>query len=468
MELNRFQKLFLGKDLVEDIENRNRSTHAFFSSGGYFQRAFQDVSMDELLSIPVARKLIEQISGTMASFDFKLFDTTDKRLGKVLKEDDYRHKLLNKESNPFLGGYQWKKIMVTDLITKGHHYSYIKRKGNKILGLHPVKNVGVKWAYDDNGIPIHMVVEGTLNGKRITGSYTDFFILENPNGGVLNNATVLRQLLSERNAMSEALENGSYIDKYLSAQGRLSQSTLEGLRNAWDSNYSGNNRHKRTVLLEEGLELKTIDNNNPLIPMIEAWEKRELKQISLLFGLPNTQTLESVNVSVKQLGTLLLQQVYMPMVEHIENEVERQLLLESEKGKLIIELDTSSLVRLDETEKATLYSQLFKDGIISKNTLNDMLYLPREEHDYYNHTLASVLVYKEDIDKQSIVDKALVFNTLATEQQSMKEEEEQQEEVTNDEEQNKNNKLNKNNLNNDEEEVKDEDKEEEEGKEEES
>ena len=35
------------------------------------------------------------------------------------------------------------------------------------------------------------------------------------------------------------------------------------------------------------------------------------------------------------------------------------------------------------------------------------------------------MVYKEDVEKQSIVDKALVFNTLATEQGTMKEEKEE-------------------------------------------
>ena len=430
MNLNRLQKLILGKDLVEDIENRNRSYSTFFGSGGYFQRSFQEVSMGELLSIPTARKLLEQISGTMASFDFAIYDT-DSKLGKVLKSDDYRHKLLNKQSNQFLGAYQWKKIVVTDLICKGHHYSYIKKRGNKILGLYPVDNVMVSYAYDDMGLPIHKVIECTLNNKRIKADYTNFFILENPNGGVLSNAQVLRQLLSERNAMSEALENGSYVDKYLSTEGRLSQQTLENLKNSWDANYSGNNRSKRTLLLEEGMELKAIPNDNSLISAIESWSKRELSQISLLFGLPNTQTLESVNVSVKQLGTLLLQQVYMPMVEHIENEIERQLLLESEKGRLIVELDTTSLVRLDETEKAELYTNLFKQGVISKNQLNDMLLLPREEHDYYNHTLASVLVYKDEVDKESIVDRTLVMNTLATEQQNKVEEEQQEDQEQN-------------------------------------
>lgn len=79
--MNFFQRLVLGNDLAENkeqtIENESEErSHFPFLGGGFFSTSntYQEVLMSELLSIPTARKLVEQISGTMASFDFVIYN----------------------------------------------------------------------------------------------------------------------------------------------------------------------------------------------------------------------------------------------------------------------------------------------------------------------------------------------------------------------------------------------------------
>ncbi|MBZ9537255.1 hypothetical protein KGR20_24310 [Cytobacillus oceanisediminis] len=89
--MNILQKMIYGKKLDEELEKRSNNVSSIFLNGGYFQAYFQDVSIEELLSIPIARKSLSLISDTMASFEFILYDEHPTK-GKI-KRNDYRHKI---------------------------------------------------------------------------------------------------------------------------------------------------------------------------------------------------------------------------------------------------------------------------------------------------------------------------------------------------------------------------------------
>lgn len=90
--MNILQKMIYGKKLDEELEKRSNNVSSIFLNGGYFQAYFQDVSIEELLSIPIARKSLSLISDTMASFEFILYDEHPTK-GKI-KRNDYRHKIM--------------------------------------------------------------------------------------------------------------------------------------------------------------------------------------------------------------------------------------------------------------------------------------------------------------------------------------------------------------------------------------
>lgn len=401
----------------EAIEERSNSTEGI-TLQEMFTGQKTSVSEFEFLQIPVAKKLLEMITSTVASFELEVYKKDEQR-GKTLQKDHDLIKVFNVASTPFETAYDLKKKLIKDYLLKGKACCYIEKKGSKIVALHHVSSFTVNYVFHEKtGLPINKLVQGTLSVSRksISGDYSDFFIIENPNKGILSHSQVISELVEERKAISRALSSHEYFNTALTTKDRLSEGTIKSLKESFNKNYRGNNRGGQTVILEEGIQPVQMKSDNPLIKTLEAWEKRELKQISLLFQLPSVQTLDSVNLNVSSISTLMLQQVYYPLLQNMENQISHQLLRESEKKDTIINFNTDNLIRMDVQTQTNFFIDQFKMGILSRNELNSKLNMPFVKNDFYVHSLAEVFVYNNEIDREELLNRLVNLNMIGTEQ----------------------------------------------------
>lgn len=306
--------------------------------------------------IPAIFENVNLISGTIAQMPIYLY-AEDNSLQVTRKNTDYREFLVNDESSEFETSYNWKYMIVKDLLLFGKSYSYIERKGNKIIGLHRInpKTVTKKEYVDDKGIIKDVEIHYTLNNKALQSNIFDFLIIEKGNG-ILNSTNLVELMIQYDDTVKTALKNVVIPSGILKTTGRLTQPAIERLKASWQSIYAGGANAGKTVILEEGLDYKTLDI---------SVEKLQLPQIKQSF-IEDVERL--FNMHDIDSDELFLKRVLSPLICCIENSLNKHILLEKEKKQnYYFRFNTKELLRPSYTEQANAVVELVKGGIITIN-----------------------------------------------------------------------------------------------------
>lgn len=306
--------------------------------------------------IPSITENINLISGTVAQMPIYLYDE-DNSLRVTRKISDYREFILNNENSEFATSYNWKYNLVRDLLLYGKHYSYIERNGLKIVGLHRVdpKTVSKKDFIDDKGIIKDIEIHYTLNNKACVSNIFDFLIVEKGNG-ILNSSTILELLIEYDTTVKSALKNVVIPSGVLSTSGRLTQGAIDKLKSSWQSIYSGSTNAGKTIILEEGLDYKSLDISvdKLQLPQLKA---SFIEDVERLFNMHNIDCDEK-----------FLKRVLSPIICCIENALDKHILLEKEKKQnYFFRFNTKELLRPSVVEQATAVVQLVKGGLLTIN-----------------------------------------------------------------------------------------------------
>lgn len=306
--------------------------------------------------IPSVAENISLICGTVAQMPIYLYDEDDS-LRVTRKNDDYREFLLNNENSEFETSYNWKYNLTRDLLLYGKHYSLIERKGNNIIGLHRIdpKTVTRKEFIDDSGIMKDIEFHYTLNNKACVSSIFDILVVEKGNG-VLNSTSLLELLMEYDNTVKSALKNVVMPSGVLKTTGRLTQNAVDKLKASWNSIYSGSANIGKTVILEEGLDYKTLDI---------SVEKLQLPQLKSTFVEDVERLFNMHNIDS---DVLFLKRVLSPIICCIENSIDKHILLEKEKKQnYFFRFNTKELLRPSITEQTNSVVQLVKGGLLTIN-----------------------------------------------------------------------------------------------------
>lgn len=306
--------------------------------------------------IPSISENINIISGAVAQMPIYLYDE-DNSLRVNRKISDYREFILNNENSEFETSYNWKYNLVRDLLLYGKHYSYIERNGLKISGLHRVdpKTVSKKEFIDDKGIIKDIELHYTLNNKACISNIFDFLIVEKGNG-ILNSSSILELLIEYDTTVKSALKNVVIPNGVLKASNRLTQGAIDKLKSSWQSIYSGSTNTGKTIILEEGLDYKSIDISvdKLQLPQIKA---SFIEDVERLFTMYNIDSDEK-----------FLKRVLSPIICCIENSLDKHILLEKEKkDNYFFRFNTKELLRPSVVEQANAVVQLVKGGLLTIN-----------------------------------------------------------------------------------------------------
>lgn len=306
--------------------------------------------------IPSVAENISLIAGTIAQMPLYLYDENSS-LQVTRKNEDYRELLLNNENSEFQTSYNWKYNLVRDLLLYGKSYSYIERKGTKIIGLHRVepKTVSKKEYIGDKGIIKDIELHYTLNNKACVSDLFNFLIIEKGTG-ILNSTNLLELMMQYDTTVGSALRNVVMPTGILKTNSRLTQGAIDKLRVSWSQLYKGADNVGKTVILEEGLDYSTMDFS------IEKLQLPQLKasfveDVERLFNMHNIDTDEK-----------LLKRVLSPIICCIENSIDKHILLEKEKKQnYYFRFNTKELLRPSVVEQANAVVQLVKGGLLTIN-----------------------------------------------------------------------------------------------------
>ena len=350
------------------------------------------ISSDKALTIPAVKAATDLITNSISQLPIYLYENNENQAGdKII--DDYREKLLNRESNEFQDAQYLKKRLVEDYLFYGK--AFIFKKNNELHYLDSSKMKVEKFTQDRITISRREFHYGNSNSVVIPEK--DLIIIDSGNEGILyHSAETFELAIAQQEINSAILQNGALPSGVLKATTRLTENAIKRLRESWGSLYSSSKKAGKTIILEEGLDFHPISMNLNELQMSES-QKSTLSEIARVFNLPESLINSAANKydSLSKNNAQFLQHTISPIIVNIESALNRSLLSEEEKeNNHRFKFDTSELLRTTENEKVEVVTQGFRSGLYTYNESRTKLDLPKVKNDFHLLSIGSVQFFE--------------------------------------------------------------------------
>lgn len=337
----------------------------------------KDISRADALTLPAVSGAVDFISGTIASMPVKLYKYSK---GHIEEQDrDTRVTMLNTDTGDTLDGYQLKKAMVEDYLLGKGGYCYIDRERNDVVALKyiPDSQVTIMKSTD----PLNKYFKLEVSGIGFE-SYDFIKLLRNTKDGASGIGLcteVSKALETAFNMLKYQLmlvKAGGNKKGFIKSTRKLGQEEINLLKAAWSNLYA--NDQSNVVVLNNGLEFQEASNTSVEMQLNES-KKTLQDEINSIFHITDDYY-ETFKTAI------------YPIIRAFETALNRDLLLEKEKGKYYFAFDVKEILKANIKERYEAYKIAKEIGLKTINelrkdeNLNDI-----EGLDVVNFSLGSVL-----------------------------------------------------------------------------
>ena len=342
------------------------------------------ISKDEAMSIPTVTSCVNFIANTIAMLPIVLKDIN----GGGNVEDDFRVHLLNSETGDKLDAFQMKTAWLSDVLTDGEGYIFINRNRNAVKSLHYVKSSKV--SVIEGTDPIFKDYDIMVNGQK----YCDWEFLKLTRRS--ENGATGKGIIEENNKMLSVAYNTLKFENslvksggkkgFLQSEKRLEESALTKLKRTWQRFYRNN--EENIMVLNNGLKFTEASLSSVEMQLKENKEANAI-EIAKLFNLSP----EIINGTCSDENGI--KSAILPIIKAIETALNKDLLLQSEYGKLSFSIDTKTLLKGDMQKRYAAYETGIKNNFIQIDEVREMEGLPPLGLDFVKLGLNDVLYYPQ-------------------------------------------------------------------------
>jgi HK97 family phage portal protein len=350
-----FSKLFKRRD--EEIINNDELVNDVLLKA---MLRGEKIDKDKALSLPAVSSAVDRITNTIAMIPIKLYkETIDKNTGKKKVEEvknDPRINLLNIDTGDTLDAFQMKKAWIQDYLLDKGGYIFIDRTKNKVNSLRYVdaRNISVQ----KNADPIYKDVVFMVNGKQYE-TFNFITILRSTRDGGISRSVISEVSTAIENAYQTLLyelglvKTGGAKKGFITSQRRLGDKEIQMLKKAWSNLYS--NKSENAIVLNEGMDFKEGSSTTVELQLNER-KKTLNDEIDKIFH--NKESFDD-----------FMKEAIMPILTAVKIALNKDLLLEKEKGSFYFEFDTREITRGNIKERYEAYKIASETGWISKNEI---------------------------------------------------------------------------------------------------
>lgn len=288
-----------------------------------------------------------------------------------------------------------KKSMIYDYYLAGGGYAYVNRDGLGVTSLHyvPADYVSVIESIDVIFKRPYIIVQGK------TYFLEDFLkIVRNTGNGASGKSVVeqLETLLSVSYNMMQYEDNlvrtGGNKKGFIRSTKKLTQEAMNMLKDAWKKLY--NNSSENVIILNDGLEFQESSNTSVEMQLNES-KNANSSDICKIFNVPPAMLTGN---ATEQDHNNFVKFCIMPLLDDLIADINRSLLLESEKGEYYFEADTDDLVKGDIEKRYNAYKVATETGWLQLDEVREKENLTPLGMNYVKLGLADVL-YNPDTDE---------------------------------------------------------------------
>lgn len=344
------------------------------------------MTRDQAMNVPAFAACVNKIAETVSTIPVRLYRLVDGKLEAV--EDDDRVRLLNDDTGDTLDGVQFKRALVRDYLTGKGGYAFINRTGNQIRSLHYVRESEVSFLFTSD--PIFKDYDIMIQGTKYK-PFEFLKVLRNTEDGrsgrsvVDENSEVLSVAYHSLEYEKNLVKTGGNKKGFVKSAKKLSEPAIKALKAAWHRLYQNNTEN--VVILNEGLEFQEASNTSVEMQLNEN-KKTNSDEICKLFNMPPAMINGG---ATEQDKTNFVQYCLNPILKEFECALNRDLLLESEKGSYYFAADTSELTKGDIEKRFRAYETASKNGFMQIDEIRMRENLPPLGLDFVRLGLQDVL-----------------------------------------------------------------------------
>lgn len=344
------------------------------------------MTRDQAMNVPAFAACVNKITETISTIPIKLYRIVDGKLEEV--KDDGRTRLLNDDTGDTLDGVQFKRALIRDYMTGKGGYAFINRTGNRIKSLHYVKESEVSFMFTSD--PIYKDYDIMIQGTKYK-PFEFLKVLRNTEDGrsgksiIDENSEVLSVAYYSIEYEKNLVKTGGNKKGFIKSPKKLAQTAIDALKNAWRNLYQNNTEN--VVILNEGLEFQEASNTSVEMQLNEN-KKTNSDEICKLMNMPPAMINGG---ATEQDKTNFVQYCLNPILKEFECAVNRDLLLESEKGAFYFAADTSELTKGDIEKRFRAYETASKNGFMQIDEIRLKENLPPLGLDFVRLGLQDVL-----------------------------------------------------------------------------
>ena len=314
----------------------------------------EEITREKALTLPAVSGAVDLIGNMIACMPVKLYKYEDGRIKE--QENDSRVRLLNGDTGDTLDSFQLKKAMVEDYLLGKGGYCYIQRRRNEVVSLRYVEDIYITIL--KNFKPIFKDYVIMVMGEQYK-PYEFIKLLRNTKDGATG-IGLTQELGKTLETAYDTLiyqlslvKSGGNKKGFLKAQRRLGQEEINTLKRAWRNMYANNSEN--VVVLNNGLEFQ--ESSNSSVEMQLDQNKRTLAdEINKIFHI-----YENFELTFKE--------AIYPIVKAFETALNRDLLLEREKGKYFFEFDVKEIIKASLRERYEAYKLAKETGFLTLNEI---------------------------------------------------------------------------------------------------
>lgn len=344
------------------------------------------VTREMSLQIPTVRGCINKIAAVVSSIPIKLYRHNEEGMPEEIL-DDSRLRILNDDTGDTLTASQFWKAMLEDYYVGKGGYAYINRERGSIKSLHYVANNHVSFLYNND--PIFKDYNILVNGRTFQ-PFQFFKVLRNTKDGMKSTSLAEENPVLVSLAYSSLIYEENLVKKggnkrgFLQSEKPLTDESMEKLKAAYRRMYSNNSEN--VVVLNNGIKFQEASNTSVEMQLNEN-KKSNGDEICKLMGVPAGV----LTGSATEKDWEIFLQTCVDVMADIECSLDRDLLLEKEKGVYYWAFDTRELMRGNIKDRYEAYRIGLEKNFLQIDEVRKKEDLPPIGFDWMTLGLDSVL-----------------------------------------------------------------------------
>lgn len=315
----------------------------------------ETITREQALTLPPVAGAVDFLGNCVACMPVKLYRRVDDVNIEEIR-DDPRTRLLNSDTGDTLDAWQMKKAMIEDYLLGKGGYAHIRRDRNKVTGLFYVSEENV--SIDSLDEPIFKHYQISVNGETFE-PWEFIKLLRNTKDGASGVGMIAEVSKAIDTAYQTLLyqlrmaKSGGTKKGFLKAKSKLDQESIDALKSAWKRLYAQS--EENVIVLNNGLEFQEASASSVELQLMES--KRVFgEEVDNLFHIK-----PDFNSTYKE--------AIYPIVKAFETALNRDLLLEKEKGKIFFEFDVKEIIKASVAERYSAYRTAKETGFLTINEI---------------------------------------------------------------------------------------------------